>query len=267
VQFTNNLSKVYDPEVGSGGFIWTGRRLQHLQQHMPSFFPNDVAPIHAFLRRGMPKEGTTLQHDYAYVRNVAYNVQYLEYLSKLIDADLEGEENLHFTVTTLTYKTFVITGMGVVEAVLWYLLKHSGNQRASVWEQTLQVASNQFQQDGQSYKLETVFFKKRDVPEDDEMTLDSMIKKVEKKNLLGGDHTVYEGLNHLRKLRNRVHIRSVQHDKDTDWWSFELKHVKLMKGVLYRIFNSTHFHPEQEHDYLLEFLKVEEAPEQLDDDI
>ncbi len=76
-----------------------------------------------------------------------------------------------------------------------------------------------------------------------------------------------EALNHLRELRNRAHIRSVQHDKCTNWWSFEVKHEKLMKGVLYRIFSSTHFHPEEAHAYLLEFLRVGEAPLQLDDDI
>jgi hypothetical protein len=58
----------------------------------------------------MPKEGATLQQDYACVRNVASNVQYLEYLI----ANLRGEEHLHFTVTTSTYSTFVVTGMGKV---------------------------------------------------------------------------------------------------------------------------------------------------------
>jgi hypothetical protein len=112
VQFTNNLSTVYDPEVGSGGFIWTGGDCHIYRNTCQIFFL--TTPIHAFLRRGMPKEGTTLQHDYANARNVASNVQYLEYLTKLIDANLKGEENLHFTVTTLTYKTLVVTGMGKV---------------------------------------------------------------------------------------------------------------------------------------------------------
>lgn len=218
------------------------------------FCPAAVDTVHAFVHRGIPKEDQVLAYSYAYVRNIAYNLQYLEFLSHTFD-----EAELHATVRTLSQKTFVITGMSVVEAVLWYVLKKAGHQRREEWEEVQELNSQTFQQDGHDYRLINNLCRKLPAPIDAEMSLDAMIKRVEAKKLLGIDLQVYKDLNYLRKLRNRVHIHAVQHDKDTDWWNFNNKEVKLMKGVLHSVLCSQLFDPLPEHTALFEYLTVVES--------
>jgi hypothetical protein len=230
------------------------------------YSPHGIDAIHAFLRRGMPMADNPLEYDKAYVRNIGYNLQYLEYLSHTIDEHLGGTEPLHVTVLTLTYKTFVITGMGIVEAILWYLLKRADQHSRNEWG-TVSETTNEFTENGREFMIVTTIRRKLDAPQDVEMSLDHMTRRVEKKKLLGVDGQVYKDLNHLRKLRNRVHIHDVQHDKDTDWWKFSNKDVKLMKGVLNSILRSELFKPEDDYEDMLAYLKVEEPPEKLADDI
>lgn len=224
--------------------------------------PTSVETLHAFVRRGIPNEDVSLEYSKAFVRNIAYNLQYLEYLNHVLT-----EKSLHVTVFTLTIKTFVVTGMSVVEAVLWYVLKKSGLQRKEGWEQAQELESRTFQENGVEYKLMSTLVRKLKAPVDAEMPLDAMIKRIESKKLLGVDVQVYKNLNYLRKLRNRVHIHSVQHDKDTDWWSFNEKELKLMKAVLGSVLCSELFSPEKEHDEFLAYLRVEEKPETLVDNL
>lgn len=220
--------------------------------------PTSVDTIHMYLRRGIPSEDNVLAHGYAFVRNVAYNLQYLEYLNYSLE-----ETQLHVTVRTLTQKTFVITGMSIIEAILWYVLKKSGEQRKEDWRQIQELETRSFKENEVEYKVVNRLLKRLDQSLDVEMPLDAMIKRVESKKLLGLDPQVYKDLNYLRKLRNRVHIHAVQHDKDTDWWSFNHKEVKLMKSVLEGVLRSELFKPEKQHDELLAYLKVDEPADVL----
>ncbi len=97
--------------------------------------------------------------------------------------------------------------------------------------------------------------------------MESMIKKVESKKLLGIEHQVYRDLNYLRKLRNRVHIHAVQHDRDTDWYSFNDQEVKLSKKVLFSVLSSDFFEPEEKHCTIIQYMKVQEPIDQLADSI
>ena len=229
-----------------------------MAQNAGFFCPAAVDTVHAFVLRGIPKADQVLAHSYAYFRNIAYNLQYREFLSHTFD-----EAELHATVRTLSQKTFVITGMSVVEAVLWYVLKKADHQRREEWQEVQELNSKTFQQDGHDYRLINKLYRKLPAPIDAEMSLDAMIKRVESKKLLGIDLQVYKDLNYLRKLRNRVHIHAVQHDKDTDWWNFNNKEVKLMKGVLHSVLCSQLFDPLPEHTALFEYLTVVESTADL----
>lgn len=222
------------------------------------YCPSAVDIIHAFLRRGIPKDDPTLAHGYAFVRNIAYNLQYLEYLNYVLT-----KTELHVTVRTLTQKTFVITGMSVIEAILWFVLKKSGLQRSEEWEKVQELETRVFKENNAEYQILNTLFRRLPAPRDVEMPLDAMIKRVEGKKLLGLDVQVYKDLGYLRKLRNRVHIHAVQHDRDTDWWSFNDREVKLMKGVLGSVLRSELFNPTAEHEPLISYLKVEESTEAL----
>jgi hypothetical protein len=222
------------------------------------YCPTGVDFIHSLLRQGIKKENSVLSHGYAFVRNIAYNLQYLEYLNYVL-----SETELHVIVRTLTQKTFVITGMSIVEAILWFVLKSSGQQRKDAWEITQEVESKAFEAQDGKYKISNIISKLRPEPVDVEMTLDAMIKKVESKKLLGLDGQVYKDLNYLRKLRNRVHIHAVQHDKDTDWYSFNNREVELMRGVLGSVLRSELFAPDEGQALLISYLKSSESTSKI----
>lgn len=222
------------------------------------YCPTGVDAMHSLLRQGIKKENAVLSHGYAFVRNIAYNLQYLEYLNYVL-----SETELHVTVRTLTQKTFVITGMSIVEAILWFVLKSSGHQRKDAWEVTQELDTKTFEDQGSKYKISNVISKQRPEPVDVEMTLDAMIKRVESKKLLGLDGQVYKDLNYLRKLRNRVHIHAVQHDKDTDWYSFNNREVELMRGVLGSVLRSELFAPDEDQAPLISYLKASEPTSEI----
>lgn len=226
----------------------------------PFWQPTLIDTVCSFVRNAIPLGAGVLAHERAYVRNIGYNLQYLEYLNHLIE-----EEPLHATVSTLTAKSFVVTGMSVVESVLWYVLKSNKLQRTEEWEQVTSTDSAPFVESGATYKLVSTLQRKLPVPIEVEMPLDAMIKRVESKKLLGVGTQVYRDLNYLRKLRNRVHIHSVQHDQDTDWWNFSTKEVKLMKGVLHSLFTSSLFHPDADDLERLKYLQVAESLPDIDD--
>lgn len=223
--------------------------------------PNKVDRIRLFLRRGMPKD-KVIKHDSAFVANIAYHFQYLEFLNHLLT-----EKQLHVIVRQQTQKTFVVTGMSIIEAILWYVLRKAGMQKMEEWDEIKKLETSSFMNDTSELRVINTIVKKRDEPVEVEMSLDSMIKKVETKKLLGLGHQVYQKLSYLRKLRNRVHIHAVEFDHDTDWYVFSDKEVKLMKKVLHGVFSSELFKPGKEHKSIIEHLKVEDSAEQLAESI
>ncbi|MFN0299931.1 MAG: hypothetical protein ACKVQU_06215 [Burkholderiales bacterium] len=224
--------------------------------------PDPIDHIHAFLGRGISDKGGVLAHTYAFVRNLGYSLQYLQFLDYTL-----RETPLHFTVHTQTQKSFVITGMSLIEAILWYVLRKNNMHRTEEWEQVQELETRTFKEAEGDYRIINHVQRRLAAPVEAEMPLDAMIKRVESKKLLGLDIQVYKDLNYLRKLRNRVHIHAVQHDKDTDWWSFSEKEVKLMKKVLDSVLRTKLFSPEPQHEPLLAFLAVPEPADKLADDV
>ena len=205
-----------------------------------------------FIGRGIKTDGV-LENRHAFKSNIGYTLQHLEFLDHQIN-----NENLHSTIYSQTLKSFIISGMGIIEAICWYLLKKNGCQKKQEWEIVSEQAMNPFDVGEQSYRSVNRIEKKLDEPVDSESSLQWMIRRVEKKKLLGMDSQVYKDLNYLRGLRNRVHIHVVQHDSDTDWHSFNRNEYKLMKKALYGVFTSEMFNPEDRHKDMLNFLLVKE---------
>ena len=61
-----------------------------------------------------------VDHHYELRKNLAYNLQYIEYLACTLE-DLRLTSVLH----NQTIKSFIIVGSGVVEAILYYVLRAS----------------------------------------------------------------------------------------------------------------------------------------------
>ena len=132
--------------------------------------------------------------------------------------------------------------MSVVESILFYVLKAHSQLPTTQWQEVRSnIISPAFSHEGVDMRLQTTVQKKLQTPEAKMPTLDQMIKRVERKRLLGIDLETYKLLNHLRKLRNKVHIYDVQDRFGTDWNTFSEKDLLNCKRVLFALLSSELF--------------------------
>ena len=192
-----------------------------------SFYcPSLINDWRNFFYQGIPDDGT-IKHRYAFVRNIGYSLQYIEFLDYQIT-----EINLHETVLIQSYKSFIVIGMGIIEALLYYLLKNHDLNKKYDWEKVTEQQTGAFKEGQSDYRIINKLEKKLFDPIDVEMKLVWMIQKVEKKKLLGIKRQVYKDLNYLRKLRNRLHIHQFKDYTDTDFNAFSRNEYMLMKKAL-----------------------------------
>ncbi len=158
--------------------------------------------------------------------NFAYNMQYLQYIEKQL-----SELKLSSVLVTMLYKSYIITGMGIIELVLTYILKSKNAWNRTEWKEVKTFKSNSVNINDDICITETKLLHKVDSYEM-RMDLDSMIKKTEKKNLLTIDHNVFPALKHLRELRNRVHLQSGDDAYDHDYNAFGYEEIQMMRRIL-----------------------------------
>ncbi|WP_143073020.1 hypothetical protein [Parapedobacter indicus] len=215
---------------------------------------SNVKPINSFrdfFDTGI-KINKAFPRTYELINNIAYATQYLEYLSKKINN--EG----HSVILTHLYKTYLITGMGIIEAILLYFLKSENLQKQRDFVLVDTFSSNYKLIKGKWYKTDTVFYLRLDSPKDDEMNLDYMIRRVEKKEVLGKNQDLYKSLNYLRKLRNKVHMHLIDKHLDTDYNNFNSKQYEIMKSALLQVFSSERFpYDKGKFDILYQYLRAD----------
>lgn len=175
---------------------------------------------------------------YALRRNIAYNLQHIEFLDQsLVDLKLTG------VLITQTWKTGIIVGCGIIESVLHYLIVTSGNQSTTDWETKQEFTGATKTLEGKVYRIDSVVKEKLATPKPSPMTFDTMLKKAESKKLLGNDHSLYAKLKRLRPLRNRVHLQEIAQPVDHDWNAFKVLDYKLMMQVIHAVFTGPTFAP------------------------
>ena len=167
--------------------------------------------------------------------NFAYSMQYIEYLEKQLN-----ELKLSDVIVTMLYKSYIITGMGLIELLFVYCLHNNNQWNKNEWELISNIPANPKNIDGNMIKAETSLYRK--VPEYEmRMDLDSMIKRIEKKNLLSINHDIFPALKKLRELRNRVHLQSGDEATDHDYNNFGFSEIQMMRRILYAILISPEF--------------------------
>lgn len=161
---------------------------------------------------------------------------YLEFLDKCL-----SEKYTHSVVKSHLIKTFVITGMGIIESVFYLALKQSDQFAKTEWSEAAGFISNPKTFSGDELKAETIVYKKLKAPKEIDMNLDSMIKKVQSKQVFGTNHVLYSEINGLRRLRNKIHLHVIEKSYDHDFNSFGQAEIKLMKRNLLLILSSDLF--------------------------
>lgn len=167
--------------------------------------------------------------------NFAYSMQYIEYLEKQV-----RELKLSNVLCTMVYKTYIITGMSIIEGLFNNLLHHTNKWKTSDWEEKTVIVSNPKKVDGKEIKVETHLLEKVE-PYELRMDFDSMIKKVESSKLITVDHEVFPVLKKLRELRNRVHLQVGISAYDHDYNKFGSDEIIMMREILYTILTCKEF--------------------------
>jgi hypothetical protein len=185
--------------------------------------------------------GRGYTHVYALRKNIAYNLQYLEFLYRSLE-DLK----LSSVIEKQIWKNFIITGCGVIESLLHFLLIAKKQQKTTVWELKFVAPGQDKTIDDKHVRIDSHVYRKLSSPRNEEMTFDSMIKRAEKKKVLGGDHSVYARLNNLRRLRNRIHLQEIGNPLDTDWNAIGRQDFLVMTSVLKAVLTGSIFQPTAE---------------------
>ena len=186
------------------------------------WYPGSVFDYCNSIKIGSPKEK----------RNFAYSLQYIEYLEKQI-----AEMNLSAVLCVMTFKSYIITSMGVVEMIFQNLLKNSGNWNTSEWREMHTFEGNGKIIEGKNIKIKNVILEKVE-KYDMRMDLDSMIKKVSSKGLITIGSNNFPALKKLRELRNKVHLQINNEDEDHDYNSFGFQEIQMMRRILFLVLTS-----------------------------
>lgn len=181
--------------------------------------------------------------------NIAYSLQYLQYLQLQMD-----ELNLHSIVGCLLYKTYIITAMSIVEAVFNQVLKCTDKfPKTDGWECIRQVKSTEYEENEKFYRLETSFFVKSN-PKDKQIDFNTTINRIKDKKLLDLESSRFPDIKKLQKLRNRVHLQIAEDSTETDYYKFNLNDVKLAEKTLYSVLTDKKIMINDSYKKYLDFL-------------
>ncbi|PRQ63258.1 hypothetical protein BWR16_06085 [Vibrio sp. V01_P9A10T6] len=190
------------------------------------------------------------EHTYALRRNIAYNLQYIEFQLKVIE-----DIKLSSVLYTQTVKSILLVGCSVIESILHYVLIVNGVHSTTEWKEKAVFKGNQKKYEGEQVRVDTVIYSKLDQPVLKHMTFDAMIKSAKSKNIFGKEPLIYEKLNELRTLRNKVHLQVINTPTDTDWNSFNSSDLSDISVVLYEVFSSELFNLSESQQGCFEYLR------------
>lgn len=165
--------------------------------------------------------------------NLAYSMQYLEFLEKEIE-ELKLSEVLYMMLV----KTYVVTGMSILEGLFVNIVKSNGWWKTSNLESLGSTQANETQFGSGKLVVKTELLKKVD-PYPLQMNLDDLIKILSKHHdALKVNHLVYPALKRLKDLRNRVHLQKADDRLDHDYNAFNFHVKNEMSAILYEILTS-----------------------------
>jgi len=225
------------------------KELVKKSEDTPKPYPVSISSLETLLGKVV---NSTIEHVHsgAIKKNVAYNLQYLEYLDRCL-LDLKLSSPLEKQV----YKTFILFGCSIVECLIFYLLIKNNHYKKIHYEFKYCTSGNEKKlENGVTVKIDNHVYEKLDKPRLDEMVFNSMLKKAKDKKLLGENRNIYLQLKKLKKLRNKVHLQGANNFADTDWNSFNANDVRMMAEVLYELFTGDVFRPSSEERRYFDYL-------------
>ncbi|MCP4971739.1 MAG: hypothetical protein GY932_14230 [Arcobacter sp.] len=185
------------------------------------------------------------------IANISHNIQYIQYLRKTLN-----ELNLSEVLQIQTIKSFIVVSTSIIEAVFYLICCNENLQKKLIWKEFKIIGKTEFMLEGKSLKSETKLFEKNAETEFKTMTFDQMIKKIESKKILKQENQFFKDLNHLRKLRNKIHLQETKTIGKTDYSSFWRPEYNLSKKNLRLLLLDEIFIKDEWNIELFEFLKT-----------
>ncbi|WP_165729592.1 hypothetical protein [Pseudoalteromonas sp. 31A1] len=223
--------------------------LSRVGENKDTWYPWSIAQLESILIKVL-YENRGYDHVYALRKNIAYNLQYIEFQDKLLQ-DLK----LSSVIITQTIKTIVLVGCGIIESLLHFLLIVNGNHTKTDWIEKAKFKGNQKKLDDEMVRIDTIIYKKLEEEQLKHMSFDAMIKCAKSKSVFGSNENIYEKLESLRSLRNKVHLQVINNPNDTDWNTFNNHHLSDICKVLYAIITSSLFEVTEKEELCFTYLR------------
>lgn len=185
------------------------------------------------------------------IANISYNIQYIQYLRKTLN-----ELNLSEVLQIQTIKSFIVISTSIIEAIFYLICCNESLRKKVMWKEFKTVGKSEFSVNGKKIKTETKFFEQNMDSEFESMTFDQMIKKIESKKILKQENQFFKDLNHLRKLRNKIHLQETNNIGTTDYKTFWRPDYTLSKKNLRLLLLDDIFKTDEWNIELFEFLKT-----------
>lgn len=222
--------------------------LTKMDEREGAWYPVSISRLEAYLGRFI-EQGHGYVHVYQLKKDLAYNLQYLQFQDRLIQ-----DIKLSSVLYTQSVKTIVLIGCSILESILHFLLIKTGNYSNTEWKEKATFKGNQKKLDGENVRIDTVILKKLDSKIHKHMTFDAMIKCASAKKLFGNGKVIYEKLEELRKLRNRIHLQVTDDRIGTDWTTFGSSNIDETYMVVYSVMVSSLFSPTKEQKSYFSYL-------------
>jgi hypothetical protein len=187
------------------------------------------------------------------ISNICYNLQYLEYLRKTLN-----ELNLSSVLLIQTIKTYIINSISIIEACFFMILIKEGHFKKCNYYDFKKLNNTYFKIEEEKFCLESKILKRSDNGKYKKPTFDQMIKRIESKKILKIDNQFFSDLNHLRKLRNKIHLQEIDKPGKSDYSTFWKPEYNLAKKNLYLFLICEYFKSDYYDIDLFSFLKVSE---------
>ncbi|MDO4618775.1 MAG: hypothetical protein Q4B31_04545 [Clostridia bacterium] len=183
-------------------------------------------------------------------KNIAYSLQYLEFLQMEYD-----EIHWHDVVLTQMMKTYIITAMSIIEGVFHHIVISKGYQKKTDWKEIDSPRhTNVFSNEGINKKYIITTQMKLSKPENMHMDFEFLINKVQEKKLISLPGKSYPKLKAMKSLRNKVHLHVTRYDNDTDYLGISYNDYFLARYFLYAILTDKSFKPKK--NSAIEFIKL-----------
>jgi len=223
--------------------------LKKTDEEGSAWYPVSILSLESYIGKSIAT-GHGYNHTTALKKNIAYNLQYIQFQDRVLQ-DIKISSVIH----TQTIKTIILVGSGIIESFLHYLLIINNVHSTTEWEQKHSFKGNQKKIDSETVRVDTIIYKKLPNKVTKHMSFDAMIKCAKSKHIFGTNKALYNKLDAIRTLRNKVHLQVINNPNDTDWNSFNNSDLSDMCKVLYVIFTSSLFSPTAREKRFFEYLR------------